>query len=128
MKRILSLLLFPFILLSISGCVALVVGAAAGAVGGYAISKDTIQGETERPYEDLWGAAIMVAKVRGVIKQEDQLSGYLEVDVGSDKVRIRLTRLTQTATQIKVSARNKFRLPRLSLAEEIFIKIIESAG
>ena len=42
--------LFPLFILSMSGCVALVVGGAVGALGGYAVSKDTIQADRDRKH------------------------------------------------------------------------------
>jgi len=119
--------LLPLMLVNILGCVPLIVGGAVGALGGYAISKDTVQGETDKPYESLWDSALMVSRGRGTIKQEDSLKGYLELEVNQGRVLIRLIRLTQATTRIRISARNKYRFPDRDLAEELFVKIIEGA-
>ena len=71
--------LFFFTLVS-SGCIPLIIGGAAGALGGYAIGKDTIQGETDKDYDKLWAAALTVAKMRGTITVEDKTKGSLELE------------------------------------------------
>ena len=47
-----------FVMISASGCFYLIVGGAAAA-GGYAISRDTIQGETDRSFDEVWDAALI---------------------------------------------------------------------
>ncbi len=118
-----SLFLFSFVS---SGCVPLIVGGA-GVLGGYAISKDTIQGETDKDYNTLWNAAKTVAKIKGTIKTEDKTKGYLELTVGSSRVVVQLSRLTKTANRLRVSAR-RMGLPNIDLAQEIFVKILEQAS
>ena len=127
MKKILFfVLLIPFIFMNISGCLPLIIGGAAGALGAYALSKDTIQGETDKSYDSLWNAALMVSKFRGIIKQEDYTQGYIELEASSSRVWIRLIRLTQATTRLRISAR-KFRLPNSSLAQDLFVRIMEQA-
>lgn len=114
------------ILVTVLGCAPLIVGGAVGALGGYASSKDTIQGETDKSYESLWNSALTVSKIRGQIKYEDMAKGYIELEAESSKVYIRLIRLTAATTRLKVSAR-KYHFPNLELAQDIFIKIMEQA-
>lgn len=114
-----SLLLFNFL-----GCVPVLIGA--GVAGGYAISKDTIQGEADIPYDDLWSSALKVSRIRGTIKQEDVSGGYLKFAVESGFVWVRLTKMTQATTRLRVSAR-KYHFPNISLAQDIYLKIMEEA-
>jgi head-tail adaptor len=124
MKRLtVLLLLIPFLAVGLSGCVPVFL-MAVGGVGVYATSKDTIQGDTDTPYEALWDAAMKVARIRGTILQEDFNRGYIEVDAKPNKIWIRFERVTAAATKIKVSAR-KYKLPNIDLAQEVFIKIVE---
>ncbi len=127
-RKFLFSFLAPFLLLGLSGCAALIVGGAVGALGGYAISKDTIQGDSDKAYDNLWYAAMTIAKARGTIKQENSQRGYIDLVTDSSKVHIRLTRLTRMTTRIRISARNKYHLPNLNLAEDIFVKIVETAS
>lgn len=125
-KKIICYWMFLFALPNILGCAPLIIGtvAAVGAVGGYAVSKDTVQGETDRGYSSLWQSAVEVAKIRGTIVNDNPTTGYIELKADSSRVWIRLVRLTRATTRLRVSAR-KFRLPNLSLAQDIFVKIME---
>ncbi len=125
-RKTLGVCLLCVCLLVATGCAPLIIGAAVGGLGGYAISRDTIQTETDTPYERLWDAALAVGKIRGEILQEDHSAGYFSLQVGPSKVWIRLVRLTQSTTRLKVSAR-KYHFPNMDLAQEIFAKIFEQA-
>ena len=125
-KAILLLLLAPVILLNISGCW-FIIGGAAGAAGAYAVSKDTIQGETDKPYDGLWNSAIDVGKIRGTIKRQDYSSGKIEILTSdANHIWINLERLTPATTRVKVSCR-KHHFSNLDLAQELYMKIIEEA-
>jgi hypothetical protein len=124
-KTVIFLLFVPFILLNISGCW-FIVGGAAGAAGAYVASKDTMQGETDKPYDSLWNASQTVARIRGSIKTEDYRKGSIELEADSSQVWIRLIRLTRSNTRLRISAR-KHHLPNLTLAQDIFTKIMEEA-
>ena len=126
MKKGTAFLFFiPIMAIILSGCLpAIIVGGAIGAVGGYAVSRDTIQGETDKPYDVLWNSATTVARIRGKIKQEDSLKGYIEAEAESSRLYITLDRLTPTATRLRVKAR-KYHLPNMALAQDVFVKIME---
>ena len=126
MRKYISIILLPFILISVSGCAPLIIGAAAGGLGAYAVSKDTVQGDSDKSYDALWESAVSVAGMRGIIQQENATTGYIELSAESSKVWIRLIRLTQATTRIKISAR-KFHFPNIGLAQDIFVKIITGA-
>ncbi|MDD5464850.1 MAG: DUF3568 family protein [Candidatus Omnitrophica bacterium] len=126
MKKFLSLGLGLMLLVSVYGCAPLIIGAAAGGLGAYAISKDTVQGDTDKNYEALWESALNVSRTYGLIQQENAGTGYIELGAQSTKVWIKLVRLTQATTRVKVSAR-KYHFPNMELAQDIFVKIITGA-
>ena len=126
MKNRAVFFLIPFLLLGISGCAPLIIGSAVGALGGYAISRDIVQGETDIEYDRLWNAVVTVARIKGTIKSEDYTRGCLTAEAESSKVWVRLIRLTKATTRLRVSAR-KYHLPNLRLAEDLFVKIMEQA-
>jgi len=123
MRGLLSYGLILCFLFSACGCAPLIIGVAAGGLGAYAVSKDTVQGETDKNYEALWKSALAVSKARGLIQEENESAGYIVLGAESSKVWIKLIRLTQATTRLKVSAR-KYRFPNLQLAQDIFIRII----
>lgn len=128
MKKIFgAYLLLSLLLVNIYGCAPLLIGVAAGGVGIYAAGRDTIQGESDKSYDSLWSAALTVSKIRGTIKQADSLRGHIELKVGASQASIKLIRLTRSTVRLKISAR-KFHMPDLSLAQELFTKIMEESG
>lgn len=122
-RRFINFILLFSVLISSAGCLPLMIGAAAGGLGAYAISNDTIQADSDKDYTCLWDSALNVAKIRGIVQQEDASRGYIELSAESSKVQIRLIRLTQATTRIKISAR-KYSFPNLELAQDLFVKIM----
>lgn len=114
-----------FIISNLYGCWFLI-GGAVGAAGAYVVSKDTVQGATDKPYDKLWGAAIRIAKVRGTVTEEDRQRGYIYLEADSSRITIRLLRLTSSTTRLKVSAR-KYHLPNLDIAQDLYVRILEEA-
>jgi len=126
-KVIFSLFCAVFLSLNLAGCVPLIVGGAVGAVGGYAVSKDTIQGDTDKPFDAIWNSALETARLRGTIKKDDYDKGRIEfIARDSSLVWISVSRLTQTANRVRVSSR-RFHFPNLALAQDIFVKVMEDA-
>ena len=123
MKKGLSIALVLFILPVVCGCVPLMIGAAAGGLGAYAVSKDTVQGDSDKGFDLLWDSAINVTKQYGIVQQENISTGSIELTADSSKVWIRLIRLTQATTRIKISAR-KYHFPNMELAQDLFVKIV----
>ncbi|MFH1398013.1 MAG: DUF3568 family protein [Candidatus Omnitrophota bacterium] len=109
-----------------SGCAPILIGAAvgAGAVGGYAMSKDTIETDLDKSYESIWNSALLISKDYGNIKYENNARGYLELEQGPLHIWIKLSRMTRATTRIRVRVR-KYHLPNMALAQEIFAKIIQ---
>jgi len=126
MKKAAFLFLLLATAVNLAGCW-FIIGGAAGAAGAYVISKDSVEGNTDKPYDSLWDAALTVARIRGKIQQEDAIRGYIELAADSTLVKISLTKVTDATTRLKVSAR-KHHLPNLTLAEDVFVKIMDQSG
>lgn len=127
-QNILTFLTAVFLLMNMTGCVPLIVGGvAAGVVGAYAVSKDTIEGDTDKPYNRVWNSALTAAKIAGTIKQENKQKGCIDLVEGANSINIKVIRLTRTVVRLKVTARKHY-LPNIKLAEDIFVKIIEGAA
>jgi len=125
-RRLLHALVIVSCLLLQSGCLALIIGGAAGALGAYAVSKDTIQAETDIPFDRLVESARTICAARGLVLQEDTLGGYIHATIESSKVYVRLNRLTKSTVRVSVSARKNL-LPNIELAQDVFVKIMENA-
>lgn len=118
----LSLILFSLFIV-LNGCVFLVAGTV-GAVGGYAITRDTMQGEYDAKFSDAWKASLQACSALGTITSKSSSLGVLEATVDRAKVKVEITQLTLEAVRVKVKAR-KGLFPRLGTAEHIFVKIVQ---
>ena len=111
----------------LSGCAAIIVGSAVGAIGGYALSRDTVAGETDQDYEALWDASLEAANFMGIVKKQDRMKGSLQFNIGNvNVVVVSLEKLTARTTRVKVAAR-KNHFPDLKTAEKVFIRIMDAA-
>ncbi len=107
-----------------SGCALFLVGA--GAAGGYAISKDTIEGNVEKPMDRVWKASHDVLMYEGFIKLEDKMHGKIESEVRGSQVDIQISQATERTVKVQVKARRGYKLlPDMDLANEIYNKIYQ---
>ncbi|MFA4988839.1 MAG: DUF3568 family protein [Candidatus Omnitrophota bacterium] len=123
MKRALLVLLTACLLPCMSGCFPLLIGAAAGGLGAYAVSNDTVEGDSDKNFDMLWDSALATARRYGNVDTENISTGHIEVSFESSKLWIRLIRLTRATTRVRVSAR-KHHFPDIKLAQDVFVKII----
>lgn len=124
--RLKNAILLPVIfacLVSLSGCFFLV-ASSIGAVGGYAITRDTIQGEYDAKYDAAWKAALNACNMLGAVSNRDSTKGIVEALVDKAKIKIEIAQLTPVAIRVKVKAR-KGLFPRLGTAEKVFVKIVQ---
>lgn len=123
-KNIFILVLWISLQMSVSGCFYLVLGGAA-AVGGYAISPDTLQGDTDKDFERLWSAAVDIVSIMGTINSQSHELGKISAIVNGCHVTIHVIQLTPSSVRLKVKAK-KAGLPSIANAENIFVKIMEN--
>ena len=115
-------LIFPLLLLS--GCVLFLVGA--GVAGGVAISKDTIEGHTEKSLDRVYKASREVVMDEGFIRLEDKTHGIIESEVRKSEVKIEIRQITDKTVRIQVKARKGMKLvPNPALANELYNKIAQ---
>lgn len=113
------------IFLNLTGCVPLIAGGAVGAVSGYAVSQDTVKGDMDKSFDGLFSASQEIARSNGTIKRDDYAKGTISfIAQDSSLVWIKISRITQTASRLKVSSR-RYHLPNLTLAQELFTKIVD---
>ena len=105
-----------------SGCVYLVIGGI-GAVGGYIVSPDTVEGMTDTEQMDVWDTAIETISVMGIITESNESSGMILANVHGAKITVTIVALSDSSTRLTVKARKSY-LPRISLAQDVFVKIM----
>jgi len=105
-----------------SGCIYLVVGGI-GAVGGYIVSPDTVEGITENEIAYVWDTAIETVSIMGLIKEENEEGGMILASIHGANITITAISLSPTTSKVTVKARKAY-LPRISLAQDVFVKIM----
>ncbi len=114
-------LLIP-LLCSMAGCVYLVIGGI-GAVGGYIVSPDTVEGITDSEVNLVWDSAIETISIIGLINESDEASGVILANIHGAKITVTIISLSESSTKVTVKARKAY-LPRISLAQHVFVKIM----
>jgi len=125
-NKVVQFFLILPILFNLSGCVYLVVGGI-GALGGYIVSPDTVEGVTETDSKEVWDAAIDVVSIVGVIMDRQKDAGIIKAKSGRTNITITIVPLSSTTTKVSVKARKTF-LPKISLAQEIYVKIMSKVS
>ena len=121
-RKILIAVIFAGLSLSASGCFYLVLGGL-GAVGGYAVSPDTVEGTSDRDSKEVWDAAVTVANIMGNIFRQSEKEGKLEAIINNSRVNISVLQFSRKKAKILVKARKSF-FPNIATAQDVYIKII----
>ena len=117
---VLFLLLTSVVLLQ--GCVYFVIGSI-GAVGGYVVSPDTVEGTMERDLDEVWQASFEVANIMGNIVRQNEKAGTLEAIINNSRVNIDIARFSSEMVRLKVKARKAF-FPNITTAQDVYVKIV----
>ncbi len=109
--------------LTASGCVWVLVGGAAAA-GGYAVSRDTIQGEIDHSFDEIWDATKEIMGIMGTIESESYELGRIKGLASGARVQINILQMTPSTVRLKIKAR-KFIFPSIANAQAIYIEIMD---
>jgi len=116
-------ILFVTVWLGLSGCAAALIGA--GAAGGYAISKDSVTDHFDKSKDRVFRSSLAVAKEMGRVTLEDSKNGIIKTKVGEFDVTITVKQITDKTTELVVRARNKFKMPKVDVAQDVYTEIEE---
>jgi hypothetical protein len=110
---------------SLSGCFYLAIGGV-GALGGFSVSPDTVEGITSSNESTIFDTAIEICSVMGTILEQQQDAGMIVAKINGAKVTINILPVGMVGKdnfKLIVKAR-KINLPRISLAQDVFVKIM----
>ena len=107
----------------LSGCAAVLIGA--GAAGGYAISKDSVQNGFDLPRSRVFAVSRDVDKAMGLLTTEDATHGLLKAVVEGANVTVTVSPITRKTVELRVKARNDLLMPKVDIAQAIYTKILE---
>ena len=94
-----------------------------GALGGYVVSPDTVEGVTESEQTSVWDTAKEVLAIMGTIQEEQRETGTILAKIAGTKVTVTIASITVNTSKVRVRARKGF-LPRISTAQDVFVKIM----
>ncbi len=117
-----GVILCALFMAGLNGCVYLVVGGA-GALGGYIVSPDTVEGITGAGMSEVFDTALEVISIMGLVEDQDESGGLIKAVVNGVKVVVVVTEASSASVRLSVKAR-KFFFPRIFLAQDIFGKIM----
>ena len=121
-RKVRAVVLLLVASLSLSGCFYMVLSTVAAA-GGYAISRDTIQGETEEDFDRVWDTAVDIISILGTMNSQSHELGKITGIVNGARVTINITQLTTATIRLTVKARKSI-FPSITNAQNIFVKIM----
>ena len=124
--KVLQVLVLSLCCLASGGCVWLVVGGA-GAVGGYAMTRDTFEGVTSKGQDEIISAAHKVLSIMGTITDERPKDGEILAVVYDNHITVDVIPVNMTTCKLRVKAR-KHMLPSLGVAQDVYTKIINQLG
>ncbi len=119
-----SIVLAVALCTAVGGCVAApIILVGMGAVGGYAISRDTFEGTTSKSQDELWDAAMRVASIMGTMDENNRKRGEIYARINGVNVDITVVPVNLTTTKLRVKARAMM-FPRIGVAQDVYAKIM----
>ncbi len=110
-----------------SGCALFLLGA--GGAGGYAISKDEIEGMLDKSYNDVWKASETVLRGQGLVTLALKDKGEISGEVDGKKIDIRVDQVTPKTVRLRVKGRRvKNLFPDIKQAQNTYNKIMQQLG
>lgn len=123
-RRFAAVIFLVWLALGAGGCALFLVGA--GAAGGYAISKDEIEGYTDQDYDRTWESARRVIANDGAILSENKTLGEIEATVRDSDVKAKIEKISSVSVRMRIQARKGYNLlPDLETAQDLYTKIIK---
>ena len=106
----------------LSGCVYLAIGGV-GALGGYMISPDTVEGLAESDTGQVFDTAVEVVSIMGLVEEKNEAGGVIKAKINGASVTVVISEMSTSSVKLSVKAR-KYYLPKSSLAQDVFVKIM----
>ena len=119
--RKLRLIFLPVVMCALSGCVYVVIGTV-GALGGYIVSPDTVEGILEFEQSEVWDSTVEIISIMGTISERNDQGGLLIAKVAGAKVTVNVAMMSANVSKVTIKARRAF-FPKIKLAQEIYTKI-----
>lgn len=122
-RKILVGLVSMCLVFSLTGCVYMIIGGV-GALGGYVVSPDTVEGIlTDKEQDDVWQAAVDVISIMGIINERSEPGGVIVAKIQNAKVQVTIFQMSKSTVRLTVKARKTF-FPKIRIAQDVYVKIV----
>jgi hypothetical protein len=121
-KTLMAMILAVALPLGFSGC-GIVVVAGLGALGGYTVSRDTIEGATGYSEGELFETATEILSIMGQVDEKSKVDGRVLATVNGAKVTVTFIPVSKTTTTLRVKARRGM-FPKIAVAQDVYMKIV----
>ena len=121
-KNVLAVILALLLPMGFCGC-GVVIVAGLGALGGYVISPDTVEGIVGYGEKELFSASTDILSIMGTVSEQSKSSGHLVAMVDGCRVTLDVLPMSKSSTKFRVKARKAF-LPKIAIAQDVFAKIM----
>ena len=121
-NNILILCLAVLLPISFCGC-GVVIIAGLGALGGYSISSDTVEGVVGYSDKELYSSATDVLSIMGMMSEQLKSEGRIVANVSGATVTVDIIPMSKSSTKFRVKAR-KWLFPKIAIAQDVYMKIV----
>jgi hypothetical protein len=122
-KKILTGILLIGLAVSLNSCVYMIIGGM-GALGGYVVSPDTVEGLlSDKDQRDVWDATVNVVSIMGLVSEKSEAGGMMVAKIQNCKVTITIFQMSKSMVRLTVKARKAF-FPRIKVAQDVYVKIV----
>ena len=94
-----------------------------GAWGGYIVSPDAVEGLAESGTEQVWDTAVEVVSIMGLVESKNEAGGVIKARISGASVTVMVLEMSSSSVKLSVKARKPY-LPKISLAQDVFVKIM----
>ena len=121
-NKMTAFLLSFLLMTSLSGCVYVVAGSI-GALGGYVVSPDTVEGISHREQAAIWDATGEILGIMGIVQEKFENEGIIIASVNGAKVTVNVTKVSESTTKLSIKSRKGF-LPKIRVSQDVYAKIM----
>ena len=89
-------------------------------------TKDTVSGNFDVSRDKLWTTALEVVQEKADITDQNEAAGLIKAKVNHDEIVVKIKELTESSQNLRVTARKALALANLTLAQEVFSKIVRN--
>jgi len=121
-NNILALCMVALLPMGICGC-GVVIVAGLGALGGYVISPDTVEGVVGYSDKELYASATDILSIMGTMSEQLKSQGHIVANVSGATVTLDIIPMSKSSTKFRVKAR-KWVFPKMAIAQDVYMKIV----